>query len=582
MDLSLQVGAVWDIECADWDKFLCGALWTPADGMRVTRDASELARWIMALPSDTHTWAHSGGRYDVLWWLEQRMRDHAKLPDATVYLSGGSASGVRVTGGPWLRDSARLIPMSLKKAGAWVGEHGKGDLALPCICDTACGGYCSLRVDMPTEYWDLTIKYLVRDVEVLRDLLTKLFTFATKNYIELRGTVGGTAWATAQAWCGVPDADLTWTQYRTARQGYYGGRVEVARTEHAQVYRYDRRGAYLASLLEPLPVGRCSVYRNRHAGEAWDEHLPGVYHVDLSIPESFAPPLPVRTGERLAYPWGDISGEWTHLEIKHALAQGATLTKIRSAVVWEREEAVLADYAKEIGRLRDVADAPDGQGKACSVWLKFLGNSLTGKLGQDPDWPMIKLGDYADDPRYEPVGASPWVWQRTLARMASCAYPHWAATLTSRARIDLHQQILHAGDAWCYSDTDSVFATKPLTRNVGDELGQWQYEGTGDNWRALAPKVYAYDAEKRVRHAKGVPNAEDPDTWERYAHGETVRSNRGVAPLLTAVRGGPLFARRSVSRTLRPRDGWVGARILDPGSHVTRAPNMRDLIDLAP
>lgn len=573
----LTVDAVWDIECANWDEFLCGALWTRKEGTRVTRDPSQLARWIMELPTDAQTWAHSGGKYDVLWWIEQQMRDHGRLPDASVYLSGGSASGVRVQHGPWLRDSARLIPMSLAKASTWI-NNAKTTLSLPCFCDEQCGGYCSLASDMPESYWTQTIDYLIRDVQALRDLLFALFEFGEQNQIEIRGTIGGSAWATAQAWCGVPDASLPWDTYSATRQGYYGGRVEVARTTAPNIYRYDRRGAYLASLLEPLPTGKYrSIDKPKPAMIAFRRDNPGVYHCHVFVPESMAPPLPVRTGDRLAYPWGILTGQWTSVELQHAIDCGAKIIKMESAVVWQTQKPVLARYAKRIGELRDIADSAHGAGKAASTWLKFLGNSLTGKLGQDPDWPTIKLGDYADDPRYECVGASPWVWSRTVLKMADCAYPQWAAFLTARARVDLHMQIMHAGDAWCYSDTDSVICTSPLARNIGDGLGQWQFEGVGTDWRALAPKVYAYDtAGAQVRHAKGVPGAEKDAVWQRYADGKTVTNERGVLPLMTAARGNKFFARRKTTRTMRPRATWIGARIR-VGESDTRSPNVKEL-----
>jgi hypothetical protein len=61
-----SIDAVWDIECAQWDQFLCGALWTARDGMRVYRREEDLADALMSLPKGTQTWAHAGGKYDVL------------------------------------------------------------------------------------------------------------------------------------------------------------------------------------------------------------------------------------------------------------------------------------------------------------------------------------------------------------------------------------------------------------------------------------------------------------------------------------------------------------------------------------
>ncbi len=253
-------------------------------------------------------------------------------------------------------------------------------------------------------------------------------------------------------------------------------------------------------------------------------------------------------------------------------------------MTWPREKARLAPYAKKCFDLRDAL--PDEQKKALGVWLKFLANSLTGKLGQSPDSQVIVLGDYADDPAYEQVGTSPWVWARDTWRIPSCAMVHWAGTLTARARVELHEQILHAGEAWVYSDTDSCFATRELKRRIGEDLGEWAFEGGGLKWRSLAPKVYSYmDVKKSewVAHAKGVPGARDGDTiempvWRDYVEGKPISSDRGVKSLRVAARGERLFQRRSLTRSLHLSSEWCGARLRD--GNVTRAPNVSDLARL--
>jgi len=275
---------------------------------------------------------------------------------------------------------------------------------------------------------------------------------------------------------------------------------------------------------------------------------------------------------------------WSHIELQHAVDCGATVEEIYTAVVWSKETAQLAQYANRCFDLRD--RLPDMQKKALGIWLKFLANSLTGKLGQSPDNRIVVLGDYADDPGYQLVGTSPWVWYRETWRIPNCAMVHWAGTLTARARVELHKQIMHAGDSWVYSDTDSCFAMKRLTRNIGEGLGDWAYEGEGRRWSAKAPKVYAYHDMKKgesVAHAKGVPGAKDGDTiamdvWCDYVEGKKISSDRGVKSLLIASRGERLFERRRLTRSLHVSKEWCGARLRD--GNLTRAPNVSDLVRL--
>jgi hypothetical protein len=125
------------------------------------------------------------------------------------------------------------------------------------------------------------------------------------------------------------------------------------------------------------------------------------------------------------------------------------------------------------------------------------------------------------------------------------------------------------------SDTDSVIATKSLTRRVGENLGEWAFEGEGRNYVAIAPKVYHYDTDKGgVSKAKGIPKADG--VWPAIMAGETIPLDRGVDSLLVAARGdGGLFQRRAGHRHVTARSGWVGARIRDGDG--TRPPHLDDL-----
>jgi hypothetical protein len=146
--------------------------------------------------------------------------------------------------------------------------------------------------------------------------------------------------------------------------------------------------------------------------------------------------------------------------------------------------------------------------------------------------------------------------------------------LTADARVELHRQILHAGNDWVYSDTDSVFATRPLERGLGDDLGEWQFEGAAEDFEAVAPKVYSYvGKDGRHARAKGIPGARD--AWERIRAGETVSMDRGVKSLLVASRGNALFERQDSKRRVTRNVEWIGGRVRDGDG--TRAPHVSEL-----
>lgn len=581
----LRVDACWDIETEEWDRFVVGCLWTPDGGTEVFRDEDGLAGALLALPPGVTAWAHSGGRFDVLWLLDWCHR-HGLLDQAgeamraQVRMSGASISALAITGGPVLRDSYRLIPMSLAKASRMFAGEVKGELGLPCVCGRGCKGYCSIRSDMDPETRAKVEAYLVADVESLRDTLTGLCAYAADHQLVIRGTVAGASWASARLHCDLHPCEWDFRCYRFARRGYYGGRVEVARTRAARIYNYDRISSYPAALRQPIPTGVSRlVPQATRARGCFDRRRPGLYEVTIDVPESLAPPLPYRVNDdRRAYPWGVMRGTWPRPELEHAIACGAKVRDVHAALVWEREEPLLRPYVEHVWGLRAAALADDPESKL-AAWLKWLANSLTGAFAQDPEQAIFAIGDKADEAEWKSVGVHDWLWHRKVFKIADRAHVQFAATLTGYARTELHEQILSAGDAWCYSDTDSVKATEPLTRAIGAELGQWKDEGPGVDWEALAPKVYRYTTAegKAVARAKGIPDA--AASWAKLAAGERVAIDQGVRSFLTAARqGGPLFKRNDTGRQLKPTDEWCGTRLRD--GERTRAPSMAELAKL--
>lgn len=576
---SLAVDAVWDIEAANWDQFVVGAVWDArTDDVSVYDDEDELATHLLSLPRGATAWAHAGGRYDVLWLLDW-CRRKTQVPEAQIRLSGSSVASLAIKGGPVLRDSCRLIPMSLAVACAMFdGCALKQRLALPCVCGHDCGGYCSISLNMPTDQRAALRAYLEMDVLSLRDTLRALIAYADSHQLALSGTVAGTGWQTARERCGLENAEWSIEAYKRARAGYYGGRCEVGQTRAARIARYDRKQAYPAALCKPVPVGEPVLLDKRTAPKAWARGKPGVYFATVDVPEMLSPPLPVRFRERICYPWGRLVGSWSRNELQRAEEVGATIQRLHGGIGWPREEALLTAHVHHCFALREAAPTA-----ALKEWLKFVANSLTGGFAQDPEFDIVALGDYADDPAWEPVGRYDWIWRRGVFAIPQRAHVHWAATLTADARVELHRQIVHAGDDWVYSDTDSCPATRKLTRNVGDGLGEWAFEGEGRDWVCLAPKVYKFlgGTKKNPRHhrvakAKGIPDA--AAAWPRIMSGARVTLDRGVDSLLVAARGDKLFKRRDGHRSVRPREGWCGARILE--GERTRAPHVTDLENL--
>ena len=580
----LRVDAVWDIETEEWDTFVCGGIWDRrTGGVELYDDEDAMGEAMRALPKGFTAWAHAGGRFDVLWLLDW-CRRKGDIPEAMIRLSGSSIASLQIKGGPLLRDSFRLMPMSLRECCTmFPGCAQKERLALPCSCGEDCGGYCAISRDMAPEARAKLMGYLEADILSLRDTLLELVEYSNEHDILLGGTVASTGWITARERCGLPNTAWELEGYRRARAGYYGGRCEVGQVRAPLVHRFDRVQAYPSALCKPLPVGDPVLLDRRTAPKAWARGKLGVYFASVEVPEAMAPPLPVRFRERVVYPWGTIAGSWPRAELEHAEEVGCRIVKLHGGIAWPRSEAILKPHVEHCFRLRQVAKK-DGN-KALATWLKFVANSLTGAFAQDPESDLIALGEeYADDPAWEPVGKYDWIWRRGVFSIPTRGHVQWAATLTGDCRVEFNRQQNHAGDDWCYGDTDSCYSLRMLTRNRGTEFGEWDYEGPGEEWVCVAPKVYKY-VDKRggmVAKAKGIPMSKNPKAasrvegvWPKIMAGQEITLDRGVDSLLVAARGDSLFRRRAGKRRVTCKDGWCGARILD--GERTRPPHVSDL-----
>jgi DNA polymerase type B, organellar and viral len=572
-DRRLTIDGVWDIETTGWDKFVCGSLWTRDTGTQVYFDEDELAEALLGQPRGTTLWAHAGGSFDVLWLLDW-CHKKGSIPKATVTMSGSAIASMAITGGPVFRDSCRLIPMSLKKASTmFEGTKQKEELGLPCKCGRDCGGYCSIRVNLPTAQRNRLQEYLEADILALRDTMQSLLGYAEENGLHLAGTLAGSTWRTAKEWCGLIDADWDVRHYLDIRQGYFGGRVAGARTKAKRVWQYDRTQAYPAAMTRHLPVGEMLALEGKAANKAYRKGRPGFYQAIVDVPEMLAAPLPMRCRNRVVFPWGEVTGTWARAELQRAEEVGAKVKKVLQAWVWGREEEILSAYMRHCFKLREAAKT-----ESLKLWVKLLANSLSGAFAQDPERDIIRFGDFIDDPAYEQVGRNyTWIWRRKVFGIPDRGHIHFAGTLTADARVELHRQICHAGDAWCYSDTDSVIATKELTRNVGHGLGLWKFEGKGRDFECLAPKVYSLvkDDDTRYARAKGISKAKEH--WEAIRAREPVAFEGGVQSLLMAARGSGegLFNKREQTRQMKPANEWLGGRLRD--GERTREPHVDDL-----
>lgn len=579
----LTVDAVFDIETEAWDRYVLGGLLTRS-GYQEFRDPEELASAILDISGSV--WAHNGGRYDALWLSDILRRRGIR---ARVGLAGSRVTRLDI-GKTCVRDSFALIPMSLRKAAPIAGAR-KTSPGFPCRCGADCGGYCSIRRDMTPEDYARLSEYLENDCRVLLAVLDAVFAFGEDHGLTLRGTVGGTAWASARSSLRLPDAEWETTGfYKLARRGYFGGRVQVFRPRAAEGWRYDIHSSYPAALVRtPVPIGAPRLAVAAEASREYASGSEGIFGAVVNVPASdWIPPLPFRAAGRLWYPTGEIRGVWTALELRHAQSMGTDIRKVEYGLVWPDSDRILAPWCERVWSWRAAAAESN---PALAAWIKWLANSLTGKVSQRPDMRVVTLSrdnvracdgvahtcDGIHHPigsccphrcigkcgAWESVGPSRTIWSRAIWKIPSCGHIQIGAYLTAAARVELHAQLVHAGEGAIYCDTDSAYSTCELTRRIGPGLGEWGAEGAMRDWFALAPKLYRYrdGADNWHVRAKGIPKARASDL-DVLAAGGTVERAGGVLGFLQAARaGGDLFSARVVRRGSHLTPGRVGDRM---------------------
>jgi hypothetical protein len=587
----MQIDATWDIETYKWTQFVLGG-WYDKDGFKYFRDEKLYFEHILNYKGTI--WAHNAGHFDSLWFIQKAI--DLEIKPIKINLQGSRVLRAQIRK-VTLMDSMGLLPFSLEKAGKIVDSK---KLELPF-------GFEKMN-DLNPEEFAILIDYLRQDCKLLWDILHTLKGFADDNNIILRNTIGSTSWNNMFKNLG-KKIGIKWGigEWNFSRKGYFGGRTEVYKIQSDKGYRYDRNSSYPAALVETaLPMGRHRQVGRKAATSAFTGRCPGIYRATVSVPdEHYYPVLPLRTEERLLFPTGKFTGEWTLIELQYAEQCGVKIQDITFALIWETSDYILQKWCQNKWDLRANC-GNDG----LSMWLKWLMNSLTGKLGERADKSRVIFSDENTEPvfcdghknkcnginhpahcccehrcigkcgKWDAIGSDGKVWSKKVWSIPRNSYPHWSAYLTASARISLHKQLTLAGNHGVYCDTDSVICENEIFENIGQNLGQWKLEGNYQNWVAIAPKLYRYnDGDVAVIKGKGFPQLTD-EGFIKLKDGETLEIGLRPETFKMGLKRGQIWNTRLLKKGLHPKDGFIGGRLIDDGSPVTYPSQAYEKFDL--
>lgn len=597
-----RVDGAFDIECADWDKFVLGATY---DGQR-SRVYYSGDQMIDDMRERGGVWfAHAGGVYDLLYVLDRVLQRGISCQ--------ADRSQHRITrivmGSLTLRDSYSLWPAPL---GELCGAIGAPEPALPwpCICRAGgrkgCGGYCQIAARAAVGDPDLE-EYCKSDARVLYQALCSLGEWTASRGIALRGTLAQTAWIAAQDELGIPKSEMPFHLWRHVRQADKGGRGAIIRPTSVQGVlgaHHDICSAYPAQLAKTeLPVGACRELGGQDADRALRMARPGIYTASVRVPEMFLPPLPWHKLGQLCFPVGTFTGSWTLPELAAALDRGVELLSIYSAVVWEATAPVFAPLVERWYELRRSAGRKTPIGK----WMAALPKALTGKFAERPDrqrvvfYPAeIKICTRQGACRhgcthrcgaYDPLDLYGHVWGVPYHRLSDSAYPQWSAYLRSLTRVQWLSQAERmgrvvtcgacgaeletggrcadhpaastaetgGGTAIRMGNTDSLWHTsRQEPEPLGDGLGEWEYQHAWTDLDIRTLTVYAYrDPADGEFHIRGIPGLTEED-WRRGAG----RIDRGIVTFGRAVKTARGLFHKRHRRWKLPRQQrvWYGDR----------------------
>jgi DNA polymerase elongation subunit (family B) len=388
-----------------------------------------------------------------------------------------------------------------------------------------------------------------------------------------------------------------------ARESYYGGRSEVFSRGLQICSWYDINSTYVSVMRDEVLPDPQSIRNVNSPGEDWREHYDnylGIYDVTVEIPMMHYPPLPVRTPDtKLIFPVGTIRGVWTTVDLKAAEEQGCKILKCHRYLWYKLSLPLLKGFAEECWNNRKKAVLEGGKGCVEEIFWKTFGNALYGKLAQriPKNGYLGKLSQYkggiptTDLKSWDEDGESYISIAPDSYEESSFAFVELSSFIAAYARRKLMSSVWSlekAGFITTYVDTDSIKVTtreQTITDaivakmeaciDVGNDLGQWKYEGEPDVFY-FRPKWYA-EIESRgnsntpptlVLHGahtkmKGIGKHANIDNleWERReSDGEwvlksvTATDHRPYKMRESAARGKPVNFWRDVTKTLENDD----------------------------
>ena len=339
---------------------------------------------------------------------------------------------------------------------------------------------------------EVSIKYCIRDVEIVQKVLLELFSIIS-HYSSLKVINNTYSFSSISYKIYVKKYDRWGVNYfknnlfthNYIKNAYYGGQVNVFGNPNGKiVHHFDYSGMYGQCMMQKFPIGVSKFSIND-----LDYNKIGFHIVRVKV-DDYLPFLPYKS-DKLLFPNGEFVGCFWYEEIINAVNnKKCTVLKHYSSLLYDQEDYIFNDYIKIFTEIRD-------RGGYYKIFGKNMINGLYGSFALNDDDGIyhicfnesefnsyIKLVDIFG---WKKIGnfyiininltkksknvldkKNSWDLEYKKRNLA------YAAIISSKARIKLNnalQTVLNDGGELYYTDTDSIFAgydDNRLGKKIGD------------------------------------------------------------------------------------------------------------------
>ncbi len=436
-------------------------------------------------------------------------------------------------------DSYWLLRDSLRNIGKWVGiSKGNADESIEFYS---------------TAPWEELRDYNEQDCVILWKGIDYFQTVLWDLGGQLRMTQASCAMDLYRRRFLHADLDTSMVINEVARSAYFASRVEVLTTWCDDAYYYDVNSSFPHAMTHQMP----GELHRRHRGlPDWDG--PYIADVDVEVPDTYLPPLPVRMGGRLFFPTGKWRGWYSNIDLELLQEQGGRITKAHESRTFH-PNSDLRDYSMTLYNLRKTSEGFP------KLAYKYLLNSLYGKFAESDQKSEIIVNPAEVKEGWRMMVPGVFVHEKTVP------VPHMhvpiAVHVTAIARRTLFR-FMGMSSELHYCDTDG-FSTTQLYQD-GNELGEIKLEKNIHRGRFIQAKVYHLDGtdtdgkDLQVVKAKGFSRM-DLEKFEKLINHEEIEYVRMARIKENARRGD--FTPREYTITKSIHEDALGKRHFYPDGH---------------